>query len=359
MYQIPNSSSNSPVNSDSSPSFSHTATPSPDLSKDQQQIMPPDNSPSNPKLSDTSHLSGIAYLFGHPITHSLSPLLHQTVYHQLDLKYSQIPLDSVSIPTFLSLTKDPKFYGASVTMPHKIAIIPYLSSLTPECEAIGACNTAFLSTPQKDGKRMLCGANTDCYGVRDAFLHNVEGGNMFKGKPGMVIGAGGSCRAAVYALVEWLSCSPIYIVNRSATNAEAVLADCRRGGFGEDLMHVKTAEQAKELTAPGAIVSCVPNRSPRTEEEREVRGVIETFLMKEDKGVLLEMCYHPSPYTEIGELAETEGWQVILGTEAMIYQGLEQDCIWTGRKMEELPLEEVKGAIAAALSERQRQDKQQ
>jgi quinate dehydrogenase len=87
--------------------------------------------------------------------------------------------------------------------------------------------------------------------------------------------------------------------------------------------------------------------------------VIETFLRKEDKGVLLEMCYHPSPYTEIGELAETEGWQVILGTEAMIYQGLEQDCIWTGRKMEELPLEEVKGAIAAALSERQRQDKQQ
>jgi quinate dehydrogenase len=58
-------------------------------------------------------------------------------------------------------------------------------------------------------------------------------------------------------------------------------------------------------------------------------------------------------------LAKTEGWQVILGTEAMIYQGLEQDCIWTGRKMEELPLEEVKGAIAAALSERQRQDKQQ
>jgi quinate dehydrogenase len=275
------------------------------------------------------------------------------VYNHLSLNASQIPLDSLSIPTFLSLTKDPKFCGASTTMPHQISILPYLSELTPECEAIGACNTVYIKkTPA--GTRMLCGANTDCYGVRDAFLHNVEVRDRFKGKPGMVIGAGGSCRAAVYALMKWLGCSTVYIVNRSSKNAEGLIADCKKGEFGDSLLHVKMVDQSKELGAPEAIVCCVPNKSPRAEEEMEVRKVIKTFLRKEEKGVMLEMCYHPTPYTEISELAEREGWQVILGIEAMIYQGLEQDCIWTGRKMEKLPLEEVRAAIPAALEERQR-----
>jgi len=242
-------------------------------------------------------------------------------------------------------------------MPHKISILPHLTKLTPECEAIGACNTVYIrNTP--DRTRVLCGANTDCYGVRDAFLHNVDDIHRFKGRSGMVSGVGGSCRAAIYALVKWLGCSTVYIVNRSPQNAQGVIEDCKKGGFGDSLLHVQTVKQARELQAPGAIVCCVPNKSPETEEEVEVRNVIETFLGKEQKGVLLEMCYHPTPYTEIGELAESKGWQVILGTEAMIYQGLEQDCIWTGRKMEELPLEEVKIAISAALRDRQRASRQ-
>jgi hypothetical protein len=48
------------------------------------------------------------------------------------------------------------------------------------------------------------------------------------------------------------------------------------------------------------------------------------MLAKSHKGAILEMCYHPSPWTEIGGLSEKAGWQVILGTEAMIYQGLAQ-----------------------------------
>ncbi|KAE9380091.1 hypothetical protein N431DRAFT_324332 [Stipitochalara longipes BDJ] len=337
------SNSSQPASGTGNSSASPNTTPSP---------FPHDSEPSTPALLDTSHLDGVNYLFGHPISHSLSPLLHQTVYHHLNLNSSQIPFDSLSIPTFLSLTKDPKFFGASTTMPHKISILPHLEHVTPECKAIGACNTVYIKTTPK-GRRVLCGANTDCYGVRDAFLHNVEESDRFKGKAGMVIGAGGSCRAAIYALVKWLGCSVVYIVNRNPKNVEDLIVDCKKGGFGDILVHVKAAEQARELEAPGAIVCCIPNKSLETEEEGEVRRVIETFLRKE-KGVMLEMCYHPTPYTEIGDLAQREGWQVILGTEAMIYQGLEQDCIWTGRKMEELPLEEVKVAIAAALEERQR-----
>jgi quinate dehydrogenase len=275
------------------------------------------------------------------------------VYNHLSLNASQIILDSLSIPTFLSLTEDPKVFGASTKLLHKISILPYLSELTPECDAIGACNTVYIKkTPA--GTRKLCGANTDCYCVRDAFLHNVEVRDRFKGKPGMVIGAGGSCRGAIYVLVKWLGCSCVYLVNRSSKNAEGLIADCKKGRFTHSLLHIKTVVQAKNLKAPGAIVCCIPNKSLETEEEVEVRKVIKTFLQEEEKVVMLEMCYRPKPYTEIVGLAEMEGWQVILGTEAMIYQGLEQDCIWTGREMEEFPLEDVKATIAAALEERHR-----
>jgi quinate dehydrogenase len=78
---------------------------------------------------------------------------------------------------------------------------------------------------------------------------------------------------------------------------------------------------------------------------------LEVFLNKEHKGAILEMCYHPTPYTEIAEISRRAGWQVILGTEALIYQGLEQDRYWTGRDTKDLPVRQVQEVIATKLSE--------
>jgi quinate dehydrogenase len=105
---------------------------------------------------------------------------------------------------------------------------------------------------------------------------------------------------------------------------------------------MQTVAQTALLTGPGAIVSCIPNiPPPKTHEEIEVRKVIEKFLEKDEKGAIEEMCYHPIPYTEIAKISEGRGWQVILGTEAMFYQGLEQDRHWTGQKLSELPSKQV------------------
>jgi len=114
----------------------------------------------NGDIPDVSHLEGVNYVFGRPIAHSLSLILHQTVYDNFNLKCSQIPLDSTEIPRFLPLTKDPRFYGTSVTMPHKVAIIPHLDEPTQEAKGTGACNTIF--SKERDGKRTMCATNTDC-----------------------------------------------------------------------------------------------------------------------------------------------------------------------------------------------------
>lgn len=313
---------------------------------------------STQEIPDTSNLDGFCYFFGHPITHSLSPLLHSTVYSHLSLNWSLITFDSIDTPLFLRLIQDPRCVGSIVTMPHKVNIIQHLDKLTPECKDIGACNTIFFEKGP-NGEKRLCGTNTDHIGIREAFFQNLKGGatpETYLGRPGLVIGGGGACRSAVYALHKWLGCNEIYIVNRDASEVEAVISSCTNAGFGGSLKHVRTVAEAEACASPGAIVSCIPNFPPKTPEEIEARKVIEVFLEKEEKGAILEMCYHPTPYTEIGDVSEKLGWQVILGTEAMIYQGLEQARIWTGREREELPSKQIKVAVAAALREHGRSD---
>lgn len=69
------------------------------------------NNNNNNNIPDTSATERHGYLFGHPIAHSMSPLLHKTVYDSLGLDWAQYPLDSTDMSLFLRLIKDPQFYG--------------------------------------------------------------------------------------------------------------------------------------------------------------------------------------------------------------------------------------------------------
>jgi quinate dehydrogenase len=209
-------------------------------------------------------------------------------------------------------------------MPHKVTILKHLDELTPEGLDCGACNTVLIRK-NPDGSRRYIGTNTDVIGIREAFYQNVKNPDRaFHNRPGMVIGGGGAARSAVYSLRRMMKCKPVYLVNRDKVEVDAVITECKSRGYGQNLIYVETVEQAEKLAGPGAIVSCIPNFPPRTENEIQSRGVVEVMLAKDHKGAMLEMCYHPTPWTEIGNIAEESGWQVILGTEAMIYQGLEQ-----------------------------------
>ena len=288
------------------------------------------------------------FLFGKKLTASMSPLLHDVVYQGLGLNWEQIRLDSTDMSLFLRLIQHPKFYGtcatsspqdsrggqvrpvanylppgASVTMPHKVAILPHLDELTEECRDVGACNTLFLRHAP-DGRRLFCGANTDVIGIRESFVQNVPDPSVYENRPAMVIGGGGAARSAVYALHKWLKATCVYLVNRDESEIAALMAECEARAYGVRLVHVETVEQAEALEGPGAIVACIPDFPPTTESEKLLRRITEVMLRKEQKGAILEMCYNPSPFTLLGALAESEGWQVILGTEALIWQGIEQ-----------------------------------
>ncbi|KAK5075840.1 hypothetical protein LTR70_009198 [Exophiala xenobiotica] len=283
---------------------------------------------------DTSQLDRCAYLVGTPISHSQSPALHHAIYSSMGKRWGQVLAETHDLAGFIRYLKsDAKSMGSGVTMPFKVAVIPFLDELEEAGQAVGAINTIFYRNGS-DGRRQYIGTNTDVLGVRDAFLNNVVGA-PYKGKPGLVVGGGGTCRAVVYALRDLLGCSCVYIVNRDKAEVDAVIHEYASRGASHGLIHVASVEEAISLIPPAIIVSAVPDFQPKTAGEVVARQILETFLHRgEGSRPLLEMCYHPSPDTAISRLAASAGWQVIGGIEAMIGQGLAQASLWTGRQID-------------------------
>ena len=144
-------------------------------------------------------------------------------------------------------------------------------------------------------------------------------------------------------------CSQVYIVNRDDAEVQAVIQSCQY--YAPKVTHLRNKQDAEASVAAGAVVGCIPDHDPCTLREREVRAIIEIVLSKPAKGVMLEMAYHPRRWTALATLAHRVGWQVILGTEAMIWQGLEQARLWTQKDLADLSVKKVKDVIARDISE--------
>lgn len=305
------------------------AQPAPDRSKAASFTPPPITS-----------LSNVAYLVGHPIAHSSSPKLHDTISSSSGIPYAQILAETVDLESFMVYLRahppTPRLLGSGVTMPHKVSVLPFLDHITPEAQAVGAVNTIFFRKNDL-GEREFWGTNTDTIGIRDAFLNNLseEVVERCRGRPGLIVGGGGTCRAAIYALERYLGCSMIYIINRDKKEVEGVIKDSQSN---LEIRHIVSVEEAEGMEGPGLVISAIPDFEPITPTEIGVRDILKSFLSRqpeEARGAVLEMCYHPSPDTRITRLAEGCGWRVIGGLEAMIAQGLEQAKLWTGIEVDE------------------------
>lgn len=290
------------------------------------------------------------YLFGNPIATSLSPLFHNSIFANLGLPWTYALHESSEISSFLPLMHAPSFIGASITMPHKIAFLEQCTHLTPAAVRIGAMNTLFVRLDPSTGERRYIGTNTDCVGAKEALVRNhPELQERQRGRPALVIGGGGACRAAVYAVGEMMGASIVYLVSRDAAEVDAVVAGFKSTGFKGQLLHVSSVEQARSLAAPVCIVGTVPNYPPVSEGEISAREIVLAFLEKKEKGVVLEACYFPRVWTAFAELAKAHEWEVVKGTEMMLYQGFAQDALWTEKRVEELPAEVVKETIRAVV----------
>ena len=227
-------------------------------------------------------------------------------------------------------------------MPHKVACMAHVDAFTEEARLIGAINTVFVRLNDNTSERRYIGTNTDCIGMRDAFETSFPGiRNVVRGMAGMVIGGGGTARAAVYALWKFFGINVVYIVNRIASEVEQVVASMTAGGCPVQLIHVKAIEDVQGRETPRIIVGAIPDIAPRTVDELQVVTVVTAFLKKlqcipgpDKEGFLLDMCYHPRPVTRLIKSAKECGWQTVTGVEALIFGCMAQSMLWSEKSTE-------------------------
>jgi quinate dehydrogenase len=294
------------------------------------------------------------YLAGIHVTHSIAPPMHNYIASSLSLPWKFISQECPRVEDVLSIFRARTFAGGVVTMPYKKAIMPLLDELDPLATTLGACNNVYLTS---EGK--LRGTNTDWRGIKGCLLSKTkDGGNDGRGYPALIIGAGGASRAAVYALFAELECAAIYVVNRDAQEVADLLQDTTAytsssSSRQPQLIHVTSVSQAEALPAAFYVVGTVPDFEAKTKEEITARGILKTFLAKEQKGVLLDMCFKPRN-TRILKLGKEEGWRVIDGTGVIGHQIEEQWRLWANAgvgRMEEVPKEEAWEVLRKAADE--------
>jgi pentafunctional AROM polypeptide len=269
------------------------------------------------------------YIFGSPIAHSMSPTLHNTAFKLLGLphSYERLETDNVDHEVRFTLTL-PDFGGASVTIPFKRDIIAHLDQLSPEAEAIGAVNTII---PRAKGEsQILYGDNTDWIGIRNLVRARLPS-SVRKIDSALVIGAGGTARAAIYAL-HALGATRIYLFNRTRRSAEELVHAIP----GAHVELLDTLDVSSGTVAPSVIVSTVPASATTTIEGVPNALFLPSTLFSAEAGVVVDMAYKPAE-TPLLKLAKTavpadRTWRTVAGIEVLLEQGYQQFELWTGRR---------------------------
>jgi 3-dehydroquinate dehydratase/shikimate dehydrogenase len=260
-------------------------------------------------------------VIGDPIGHSLSPLLHNTgfVARRLDAVY--LPFLVHRLGDFLDAVPDFGVSGFSVTLPHKQTILKHLEECEPLAADVGAVNTVVV---RDDGS--LYGCNTDYVGV----LRALEKKLRIKGSRVLIFGAGGSARAAAFALAR----------------GGAVVGICAR-----------REKAAKELarTVGGEVV---PRRALRTEFFDAILNSTPIGMHPRDRisplasnelhcRLVMDLIYRPER-TQLLKIAAKKGIATVSGVEMFLAQGIAQWEIWTEKRAPEaLMWRAVRSALRA------------
>ncbi|WP_226656779.1 shikimate dehydrogenase [Pseudalkalibacillus hwajinpoensis] len=159
-------------------------------------------------------------LIGHPIAHSMSPMMHNGEFKELGLShhYQAFDLSPEQLEDGVEAMKMLDIQGFNVTIPHKVAIIPLLDEVEQEALDIGAVNTVY----KRDGKYI--GTNTDGKGYLLSLFTLLKENNL-ENKKVLVIGAGGAARAVAVSIAR-AGVLSLTIANRTLEKAENLSSVC-------------------------------------------------------------------------------------------------------------------------------------
>ncbi len=255
-------------------------------------------------------------LIGLPVSHSLSPLMHNAAFRALKInsEYRLFELKPEGLESFFGSLTENNIYGLNVTVPYKEKILTFLDKISDEAKIIGAVNTIRISG------NILEGFNTDGQG----FIKNLKEDLKFQpeAKAVIILGAGGAARAiSVYLCKENPGSITIYDVD---SNKASKLVSHLKENFKK--ITVNQAASIEELVLEET--DLLVNATPIGLKESDPR-IIDVNLLS--KNILVyDLIYNPKE-TKLLRLAKARGLRVSNGLGMLLYQGMIAFEIWTGR----------------------------
>ena len=256
-------------------------------------------------------------LLGNPVEHSLSPAIHNAAFQKLDLNfvYLAFKVEDLSAAMY-GLRALGNVRGLSVTIPHKVGIIPYLDDVETTAKHIGSVNTVLV----ENGR--LIGYNTDASGALRAL---TNAGVSVKGRRVMLLGSGGAARAIAFALAAEFGPERLTILG---------IDDAERSGLVRDL-DAKTNtsveqgplnDEALRQTIPrtDVLIHCTQvGMHPNVAQSCVPSALLTSSL------TVMDIVYNPLE-TQLLKEAKVAGCRTIRGLDMFLNQAVLQFELWTG-----------------------------
>ncbi len=274
-----------------------------------------------------------AAVLGHPVRHSLSPVLHLAAYRALglvDWEYDALDVTPEGLPDVVRAL-DETWAGLSLTMPLKQTVMPLLDHVEPLAEVVGAVNTVLVQ--HAPGRPVLVGANTDVHGLVASLQERLVPG------PGpltaTVIGAGATAASTLAALGQ-LGCTTPTVLLRALGRAGSLIRAAHR--MGVEPRYAGLDEAADVVQDADVVVSTVPAHA--------ADALAAELAGRRVHGVLLDVVYDPRP-TALSVAWEAAGGATVGGERMLLHQAAEQVRLMTGRVA---PLEAMDRALGERLA---------
>jgi shikimate dehydrogenase len=255
-------------------------------------------------------------VLGWPVAHSRSPAMHNAALGALDMKgwrYQRLPVPPTLFTETTCSLSEVGFVGANVTIPHKQAALALAAEASETAKAIGAANTLTFAS---DGA--ISAENTDAPGLLAAL------GESPRGLRALVLGAGGSARAAAWAMRE-AGASEVMIWNRTGERAQALAAEL-------GVRPVSVAQPADLLVNCTSVGLQRPQAIERSATEDQALNQLGlTFDQVGEYSYVIDMVYR-SGSTPLLAAARAHGVRTLDGLEILLAQGALSFELWTGRQ---------------------------
>lgn len=271
-------------------------------------------------ITGSTKLTG---LFGYPVSHTISPGMHNAAFEhlRLDIVYLPFSIEPKNIGNAIKSLVPLGFIGINVTVPYKQIVMKYLDEIAPSAKMIGAVNTILVKGDK------LIGYNTDGTG----FVRSLQEDRNYelKGKTMFLLGAGGAGRAvAVQSALSGIE--NIFICDKMQSRVE----DLVKSVPGNKAIPVSGRDDIKDAVKDSDIIV---NATPIGLRADDPISIPVKFIPR--GRLVYDVIYNPSK-TKL--LKQVKGCETTNGLGMLLYQGANAFSIWTGK---EAPVEVMRKAI--------------